>query len=165
MRTAKRFSLSSNGVVVVGNGSGRCEQVQKWYRSLYSSGLSIYRMTRPHWPLRHRADSGPGLCGFPILPLREYPAHTTVKDRECKSRRTKESKKEWLSTNETDSASTWMLPRKKKNWQPRVRAVTPATLTLLNVTSVTTPRGQQPSTSNINHNSTNKIKKHNCSQN
>jgi hypothetical protein len=50
----------------VGNGSGRCEKVQKRYRSLYSSGLSIYRMTRPNWPLRHRADSGPGLSGFPI---------------------------------------------------------------------------------------------------
>jgi len=84
----------------VGNGSGRCEKVQKRYRSLYSSGLSIYRMTRPHWPLRHRADSGPGLTGFPILPLREYPAHTKVKDRESKSRRTKERKKERLSTSQ-----------------------------------------------------------------
>jgi len=28
---------------------------------LYSSGLSIYRMTRPDWPLHHWADSGPGL--------------------------------------------------------------------------------------------------------
>jgi hypothetical protein len=101
----------------VGNGSGRCEKVQKRCRSLYSSGLSIYRMTRPHWPLRHRTDSGPGLSGFPILPLREYPAHTKVRDREskCKSRRTKESKKERLSTSETDSASTWMLPKKKQN--------------------------------------------------
>jgi len=106
----------------VGNGSGRCEKVQKRYRSLYSSGLSIYRMTRPHWPLRHRADSGPGLSGFPILPLREYPAHTKVKDRESKSRRTKESKKERLSTKvrpstsqkETDSASSGMLPKKKQ---------------------------------------------------
>jgi len=85
-------------VEIVGNGSGRCEKVQKRYRSLYSSGLSIYRMTRPHWPLRHRADSGLGLSGFPILPLREYPAHTKVKDRESKSRRPKESKKERLST-------------------------------------------------------------------
>jgi len=24
-------------------------------------------MTRPHWPLHHLADSGPGLSGFPIL--------------------------------------------------------------------------------------------------
>ena len=72
-------------------------------------------MTRPYWPLRHRADSGPGLSGFPILPLREYPAHTKVKDRESKSRRTKESKKERVSTSETDSASTWMLPKKKQN--------------------------------------------------
>ena len=55
-------------------------------------------MMRPHWPLRHREDSGPGLSGFPILPLREYPAHTKVKDRESKSRRTNESKKERLST-------------------------------------------------------------------
>jgi hypothetical protein len=53
-------------IKAVGNDSGRCEKVQKRYRSLYSSGLSIYRMTRPHWPLRHRADSGPGLSGFPI---------------------------------------------------------------------------------------------------
>jgi len=69
----------------VGNGSGRCEKVQKRYCSLYSSGLSIYRMTRPHWPLRHQADSGPGLSGFPILPLREYPAHTQDNHKENKS--------------------------------------------------------------------------------
>ena len=43
----------------VGNGSGRCEKDQKRYHSLYSSGLSVYRMTRSHWPLRHQADSGP----------------------------------------------------------------------------------------------------------
>jgi len=92
---------------IVGNGCGRCEKVQKRYRSLYSGGLSIYRMTRPHWPLRHRADSGPGLSGFPILPLREYPAHTKVKDRESKSRRTKESKKERLSTSQ-----------KRRTWHP-----------------------------------------------
>jgi len=83
--------------IYVGNGSGRCEKVQKRYRSLYSSGLSIYRMTRPHWPLRHRADSGPGLSGFPILPLREYPAHTKVKDSESK---VGEQKKERLSTSQ-----------------------------------------------------------------
>jgi len=29
--------------------------------------LSIYRMTRPHWLLRHRADSGAGLSRFPII--------------------------------------------------------------------------------------------------
>jgi len=34
--------------------------------SLYSSGLFKYRMTRPVWPLHHRADSGAGLSGFPI---------------------------------------------------------------------------------------------------
>jgi len=34
--------------------------------------------------------------------------------------------------------------------------MTPAILTQLNITSVTTARGQQPSTSTINHNSTNK---------
>jgi hypothetical protein len=75
--------------------------------------------------------------------------------------------KERLSTNETDSASTWMLPKKKNKTKlkVRIRALTPATLTLLNVTSVTTAHGQQPSTSKINHNSTNEIKKHNCSQN
>jgi len=54
-------------LVGVGNGSGRCEKVQKRRRSLSSRGLSIYRMTRPHWPLRHRADSGAGLSGFPIV--------------------------------------------------------------------------------------------------
>jgi len=54
-------------LVGVGNGSGCCEKVQKRCRSLYSSGLSIYRKTRPHWPLRHRADSGAGLSGFPIV--------------------------------------------------------------------------------------------------
>jgi len=143
-------------VLPVGNGTGRCEKVQKRYRSLNSSGLSIYRMTRPHWPLCHWVDSGPGLSGFPILPLREYPAHTKVKDNVSKSRRTKESKKERLSTNETDWASTWMLPNKKQNWQLQVRAMTPATLTQLNVTSLTTARGRQPSTSKINHNSINK---------
>jgi len=99
----------------LGNGSGRCETVQKRYRSLYSSGLSIYRITRPHWPLPQWADSGPGLSGFPILPLRENPAHTKVKDGKSKSRRTK---KERLSTNATDSASTWMLPKKKKTDSP-----------------------------------------------
>jgi len=54
-------------LVGVGNGSRRCEKVQKRCRSLYSSGLSIYRMTRPNWPLRHRADSGAGLSVFPIV--------------------------------------------------------------------------------------------------
>jgi len=54
------------------------------------------------------------LSGIPILPLCEYLAHTKVKDNESKSRRTKESKKERLSTNETDLASTWMLPKKKQ---------------------------------------------------
>jgi hypothetical protein len=54
------------------------------------------------------------LSGFPILPLCEYPAHTKGKHRESKSKRTKETKKERLSSNETDSASTWMLPKKKQ---------------------------------------------------
>jgi hypothetical protein len=68
---ATNFCISSNKngkerQQVVGNGSGRCEKVQERYRSLYSSGLSIYRMTRPHWPLHHCADSGVGLSGFPI---------------------------------------------------------------------------------------------------
>jgi len=48
-----------------------------------------------------------------------------------------------------------MLP-KKQTWWRRARAKTTATLTLLEVTPVTTARGQQPSMSKINHNSTNK---------
>jgi hypothetical protein len=55
-------------------------------------------MTRLYWPLRHRADSGAGWSGFPILPLRENPAHTKAKDKESKSRRI--TKKESLSTEE-----------------------------------------------------------------
>ena len=50
-------------------------------------------MTRLYWPLRYQADSSTGLSGFPILPLRENPTHTKVKDKESKSRRiTKERK-------------------------------------------------------------------------
>jgi hypothetical protein len=50
----------------VGNGSGRCENVQIQYCSLCSSGLSIYRMTRPNCHLRHGADSGTGWNRFSI---------------------------------------------------------------------------------------------------
>jgi len=52
-------------LVRIGNGTGRCEKVQKRRRSLSSCSLSIYRMARPHWPLRHWANSGTGLSGFP----------------------------------------------------------------------------------------------------
>lgn len=132
-------------------------------------------MTRLDWPIRNRADSGLGLNGFPILPLHEYPAHTKVNDRASKSRRTKERKKARLSTkvkpsashNETDLASSWILPIKKtkQNSRPQPCAMTPTTLTLLGVISVTTTRGHQPLRSYINHNSTIKIKKLTCSQN
>jgi hypothetical protein len=64
----------SSGPFAVGNGSGCCEKVQKRYRSLYSSGLAIYRMTRPHWPLHYRADSGAGLSEFLIFAI-SFTAH------------------------------------------------------------------------------------------
>jgi len=36
--------------------------------------LSVYRMTRPHWPFHHLADSGAGLSEFPIFAI-SFTAH------------------------------------------------------------------------------------------
>jgi len=83
-------------------------------------------------------------------------------------KRTKENKKARLSTSQRRQTRHQAIcfQKKTKNWQPQVRAVNPATITLLNVNSLTTAHGQQPSTSKINYNSTNKQdKKHSCSWN